>query len=113
PSYVYPFSCKSDCIAFGYVTKRPPGSVTPRFTEGDTRVCQSREFDYDVCGASLRPRLFLYPCLLRVRDVLGPRPLKDGLGPMPLGTIVGMDGDQNVAFLDFPLVPLGLIFRNA
>jgi len=57
-----------------------------------------------------RGRAYLHRRLFRVGDILCPGLLKDRLGTVPLGTIFRMDGNQHVAFFDFPLVPLGLIF---
>jgi len=63
-------------------------------------------------GLPRRGCVGLHPCLFCVGNILGPSLLKDLLGTVPLGTIFRMDGNQQVAFLDFTLVPLGLIFRN-
>jgi hypothetical protein len=54
----------------------------------------------------------LYACLGRIGDILCPGLLKNLLGAGPLSAIVRMHGNQHVAFLNFPLVALGLIFRN-
>ena len=66
----------------------------------------------DVGERAYHPRLFRHSLLFCVRNVLCPRTLKDGLGAIPHGTIFGMDGNQDVAFLDFPFVLLRLIFRG-
>src|SRR5918992_2855521 len=55
----------------------------------------------------------LHACLFRVGNILGAGLFKDRLGAVPLRTIVGMHGDEQVPFFDFPLVPLGLIFWHA
>jgi hypothetical protein len=63
------------------------------------------------------PRQHGHECLNshfgRIDDILCPGLLKNLLGAGPLRAIVRMRGNQDVAFRDFPLVALGLIFRNA
>src|SRR4029453_5583915 len=54
----------------------------------------------------------LHACLFRVGNILGSSLFKDGLRAVPLRTIVGMHGDEQVPLFDFPLVALGLIFGN-
>src|SRR5215510_10091860 len=54
----------------------------------------------------------LHACLFCVGNILGSGLLKDRLDAVPLSTMVCMDGHEQVALLEFPLVPLGLIFWN-
>jgi hypothetical protein len=63
------------------------------------------------------PRQHGHECLhshfVRIGDILCLGLLKNLLGAGPLRAIVRMHGNQDVAFRDFPLIALGLIFRNA
>jgi hypothetical protein len=54
----------------------------------------------------------LHPCLGRIGDILCPGLLKNFFGVSSLCTIV-LYGNENVALLNFALVALSFIFRNA
>src|SRR5262245_16936982 len=62
---------------------------------------------------AVRPIVAIDTRLARVGDVLGPVPLEDLLCPLHLVAIFGMDGQEDVATLDLPLIALGFELRHS
>jgi hypothetical protein len=79
------------------------GTTGPRRHAAGEPVVAPRRHEY----ACLHPRLG------RIGDILCPGLLENLLGVGPLGAVFRVYGNQYVAFLNFPLVAFGLVFRNA